>query len=282
VRIWSISALTLSVVLLAPAIGRAEAPAELDLNAPEVTMVGALAGGLAIAMTSASAPASASWRGGLLFDDAARGLLRVDSAGGRKAAGRISDVLALSLIAYPVAADAVVAKGLLGRDVAGATHMIMDDVAAFAAAGLAVNLLKNLTSRERPAQRACATCAESEPNVSFPSGHTAVAFTGAALVCSQHKERALYGGGGADDTACVTSLALAGVTGLLRISADRHYMTDVLAGSAIGLASGYLVPRLIHHIFGSGSSAERASSGPQLMAAPQIGARSIGLSFTIF
>ena len=39
-------------------------------------------------------------------------------------------------------------------------------------------------------------------------------------------------------------LGLAVTTAYLRIAADRHYATDVLAGSAFGIAAGIAIPWL--------------------------------------
>jgi membrane-associated phospholipid phosphatase len=41
-------------------------------------------------------------------------------------------------------------------------------------------------------------------------------------------------------------LTLAAATGYLRIAADRHYFTDVLAGAALGAGAGLTVPYLMH------------------------------------
>jgi membrane-associated phospholipid phosphatase len=39
-------------------------------------------------------------------------------------------------------------------------------------------------------------------------------------------------------------LPLAATTAYLRIAADKHYTTDVIAGSLIGATAGLLIPRL--------------------------------------
>jgi membrane-associated phospholipid phosphatase len=33
----------------------------------------------------------------------------------------------------------------------------------------------------------------------------------------------------------------------LRIAADRHYFTDVLTGTAVGVGAGLLIPRWMRH-----------------------------------
>ena len=73
----------------------------------------------------------------------------------------------------------------------------------------------------------------------MPSGHSTAAFAFAAAVTSEVARRApakarLVG---------VTTFALAGVTAYARMHSDAHWLSDVTAGAAIGMASGYAVTR---------------------------------------
>lgn len=61
---------------------------------------------------------------------------------------------------------------------------------------------------------------------SFPSGHTATAFTGAELVRKEY-------GWGIGSVAYVLALA----TGAMRVYNNRHWCNDVLAGAGIGILS---------------------------------------------
>ncbi len=63
---------------------------------------------------------------------------------------------------------------------------------------------------------------------SFPSGHTSVTFQAASFI---HRRYGLAYG--------LPAYALATYTGYTRIQADKHYLTDVLAGATIGLLSSY-------------------------------------------
>src|SRR5688500_11606116 len=65
-------------------------------RAGEYAALGAVAGGLALALGATSASETANWRGGIFFDDSMRNTLRLGTESGRKAAGRASDVLQLS------------------------------------------------------------------------------------------------------------------------------------------------------------------------------------------
>jgi membrane-associated phospholipid phosphatase len=87
--------------------------------------------------------------------------------------------------------------------------------------------------------------------LSFFSSHTAFAFTEAAAAGTIARMRgysswpAVYAAG----------FAVSGTIGYLRIAADKHYRTDVIAGAAIGTAIGFAVPLLLHPAeSGSGSS----------------------------
>lgn len=64
---------------------------------------------------------------------------------------------------------------------------------------------------------------------SFPSGHSAVCFCGASVLA------VLYRGKGA------WTYAVAAVIAFSRLYLGVHYLTDVLAGAAIGSAIGVLV-----------------------------------------
>ncbi len=64
---------------------------------------------------------------------------------------------------------------------------------------------------------------------SFPSGHTATAFTGAELV------RMEYGWGWG-----ICAYALSTGVGLLRMNNDKHWASDVIAGAGIGMLSAHV------------------------------------------
>ena len=65
---------------------------------------------------------------------------------------------------------------------------------------------------------------------SFPSGHTAAAFGAATSIW----ERRGAGEG-------IPAVALAAFVGVARVKADKHHWYDVVAGAAVGTASGLLL-----------------------------------------
>ena len=85
-------------------------------------------------------------------------------------------------------------------------------------------VLKRTVKEERPDQ---------SDDLSFPSGHTSIAFTNAALLYYEYKDSNIW--------YASSGFLFATATGILRIANNKHYTSDVLAGAGIGLASGLIV-----------------------------------------
>ena len=137
----------------------------------------------------------------------------------------------------------VSALGLLAFD---DTPRFIDDaipvIEGVLAAQLFTQVVKLTFGRQRPyAHFATAPLTpSSEDNLSFSSGHTSIAFAfaaGAGYVAHRRRLRL-------EPVIWASGLALAATTAYLRIAADKHYLTDTLAGAAIGSAAGLFVPRL--------------------------------------
>ncbi len=116
---------------------------------------------------------------------------------------------------------------------------------AFAYSALVTGVLKYSIDRPRP----------SGGPLSFPSGHTTSAFSTVPVIW-----RHLGWRGG------VPASALASLTALGRMEENRHYLSDVIAGAAIG----YLV--------GAAVAAQRGQDegGPQVVATPRV----VGLAWS--
>ncbi len=203
--------------------------------------------GVGAASMSRSKESDPNWRGGVLVDDGVIGFARAGSEEGRVLAARVSDYMLYGMIAWPYVDAAYVAAGRGSPD--AAFQMALVNTQSFALTGLTTTLLKMFVKRERPWTGHCdpssdATCKSSD---SFLSGHTSMTFTSAGLTCAHHQALAPYGNAWADGGACVAALGVASVTGALRVVADKHYASDVFAGAALGLASGYLLPKLLHY-----------------------------------
>jgi membrane-associated phospholipid phosphatase len=86
--------------------------------------------------------------------------------------------------------------------------------------------LKALISEERP---------NGEDDDSFPSGHTSVAFQGAAFI---HRRYGLKW--------ALPAYVGAVYVGWRRVDTDNHYTKDVVAGAAIGIASSFIFTKPYH------------------------------------
>ena len=104
-------------------------------------------------------------------------------------------------------------------------------------------VIKSVTGRPRPyvydAQPAGNVAREDLS--SFPSGHTSTAFAAAAAYWSMVHRR---GVASHHNVEIVSLFLLAATTGALRVSAHKHFPTDVMAGAALGTAVGWAVPQL--------------------------------------
>lgn len=189
------------------------------------------------------------WHDPVLFDNSARALLRLESPEDQRAAMRLSDIGWYGAMAWPFI-DVVGVALALDQNVDVAWQLSALALQAYALSGFTTLVMIKATARQRPADAACGDASEpgcSHPPRSFPSGHTAGAFAGAGLVCASHANLPLYGHATADRAACVAALALASSTAVLRVSADRHYASDVIVGAGIGSAVGYLLPVLFQY-----------------------------------
>lgn len=110
-------------------------------------------------------------------------------------------------------------------------RMLASDAFSIAAMAAAVNGLKYSVGRLRP---------DGSRYNSFPSGHTATAFMTATML---HKEY-----GWRNPLFSIGGYTAAAVTGVSRMLNNRHWMSDVVAGAAIGIGSvhlGYYLSDLI-------------------------------------
>ena len=102
---------------------------------------------------------------------------------------------------------------------------------AAAAAGLMVSLVKEAADRARPpvADPALDPVGSVPLSASFPSGHSATAFATAVAVGLVYPRLRW------------PLLALAALVALSRVYLGMHYSTDVLAGTALGVAVGLAI-----------------------------------------
>lgn len=92
---------------------------------------------------------------------------------------------------------------------------------SFAANLIATHALKELIDKDRP---------DGSDDNAFPSGHTSMAFQGAAFFHQRYGLEKAW-----------PAYLLAAYTGWTRIDADKHDEVDVLAGAAIGILSSVML-----------------------------------------
>ncbi|WP_187151995.1 phosphatase PAP2 family protein [Treponema endosymbiont of Eucomonympha sp.] len=105
-------------------------------------------------------------------------------------------------------------------------------------------LAKTLVARKRPYAYfdldSLSADVRKDSENSFFSGHTTLAFNGAAFASSVFAE--YYPDSPARIPVAAGSFALAAATGALRVAGGCHFLSDVLAGALVGSATGFLVP----------------------------------------
>ncbi|MBC5837973.1 phosphatase PAP2 family protein [Flavobacterium muglaense] len=100
-------------------------------------------------------------------------------------------------------------------------------IVANTATVVVVEIAKRIAKRERP---------DLSDNMSFPSGHSAVAFTNATLLYYEYKDANFW--------YASSGFLFAGATAAFRIANNKHFASDVLVGAGIGTASGIIFSHL--------------------------------------
>ncbi len=203
------------------------------------------AASFAIFTIAAGDPAeSCGWCESNDFDRSVRDALRASDP---VPFGTVSHVMSLGVAPVGALGSLIVPAFVYDRpSYALADSVIVIDAFMFTT-GLAT-FTKVTTARERPAfhygveAETEAKTSSIEQYLSFPSGDTAWAFSlgssAATLSYLRGYPSAPYVAAGG---------ALVGVsTGVLRIAADMHWATDVIAGATLGTASGMAFPLLLH------------------------------------
>jgi len=142
-------------------------------------------------------------------------------------------------------------------------RVAMDFVQASLYSGVIVTVMKHLAHRHRPFQTTPhnpylwdGPITDDLNHTSFPSGHTIMTFTFAAVVATHYKDRIWIP---------ISMYTLATMEGLARMYDDKHWSTDVLIGGALGYAIGTFVVNRNHC---------------KLKTIPIISSNFTGLSFT--
>lgn len=186
------------------------------------------------------------WSGTNDFDTGIREGLRLGSPSAREDADLLSDLgLGITTAVLPFAS--IARKFATGHDCVETWDMFTDAIESFGLAVFLSEAVKLASGRERPFFERCdefpprdAGCSSDDRNRSFFSGHASLAAAGAGLTCSYAIKRDAWGSSRtAHVTPCAVGIVAALATGTLRVVADRHWTSDVLAGFAIGAVVGY-------------------------------------------
>ncbi|MGZ3697941.1 MAG: phosphatase PAP2 family protein, partial [Bdellovibrionota bacterium] len=222
-----------------------------EFNWAEMAFLAPAAAG--VGLLFAPSPTTPNWtahngpdetaRNGLLAPPGMRGQLDSASTG-----------IVVGLAAYAFLIDGGLVVGIVNKDAKGMARLWGSQAESASVGILIMEAFKDGVARERPYMRLCLlgttdpACTASDRYQSFLSGHTLFAVQTAVQICTNHLDGHLYGNKAGDIMACIgASLAATGV-GFMRISADKHYMSDVLVGAGFGVITG-IIPWLIHNIW---------------------------------
>lgn len=259
-------ALALALTATAPAFGQEpSASRRLVWNeawprfrAWEFAATGALAaGGLALEYLT-DQPAEPRWDAPILIDAPVRRVLTARTRSGRELAGILSDYSWITAQWYSQVVDALAVTLLADENFDVAWQMSWMNAQAMSLGFVLTRGAHRLVARSRALRLGChedpeydGLCPFPGNTAGFPSGHASMAFVGAGLTCAHHQYLPLYGGGTPDLAACIGASAVATASGVLRLVADVHFVSDVIAGALLGFAVGYGLPVLLHYRFGA-------------------------------
>jgi hypothetical protein len=132
---------------------------------------------------------------------------------------------------------------------------------------IAVSALKLASQRGRP-RSGIERSEFFDGGSSFPSGHSAQAWAAATIVASEYQDKRLVQ---------IAAYGLASAVSVARFTAGKHYLSDVLAGSAIGFGIGKYVYRTHHR---STISSDDTSLWPAITPQFNRAARQYGIALT--
>lgn len=226
---------------------------------PDAAQTGVTLGLYAYVELGMAHPSQGRWQSPILFDEGVRDALLAPSRAGRHTAAVVSDVTWyvpmllpwLEGIGLPLFTDHW-------------NHEVAFQLTALNAQAVSVVALltragHKIVARARPDLEPCSKDPSYNdkcfggPYAGFPSGHVSAALVGAGLSCAHHSYLPLLGGGAGDAAVCITATAMGVTSGVARIAADRHYVSDVIAGAVLGWGVGFAMPALLHYEWRAGA-----------------------------
>jgi membrane-associated phospholipid phosphatase len=167
----------------------------------------------------------------------------------------VSDLLVSVNVSFPLLFDSLIVTYWYRRSPEVAAQIALISSEAIAVAAALQGVTSGLASRERPYSRKCgrgiderhSDCVSSNRYRSFFSGHTTNAFAAAGATCTAHMHHAVFGSALGDGLACGLAFVSAGTVGAMRIVGQKHYLSDVATGAAVGTLVGLGTPWLLHY-----------------------------------
>lgn len=186
------------------------------------------------------------------FDDWVRDRVNGGSEGLVKAVGKTSDILYPTLGLLPLVLEDAFMLPLARRSPDVALQTFLIDAQSLAFTSVFYFGGQAIVGRSRPGLSRCIeedgldNCRIGTGIKSFFSGHAAIAFTGAGLICTHQAYLGVYNNDTVGRAMCGLTMTAASATAVFRLIANRHWASDVLTGVGLGLFSGLALPRLIH------------------------------------
>lgn len=261
----------------------------------EVGDVVALTAG-SVLINAAPSHATAQWQGPILFDKYIRDALKGRTRAAQLTAADLSDVFYKGMVITPYIVDNYIAALGVHQNADVALQMTVIDMQSLGLSGVLTLAAEHAVGRQRPYVSGCLgpdktdkigfnACGGADDFKSFYSGHAAAMFTMAGLTCVHHQHLPLYGGGLPDALACVFMVTAASTGSLMRIIADRHWGSDVMVGTAVGVFNGYFLPAWLHYGLGWNKPAVTTSvqtAFGTIVPVPQFYEGGAGLAISVF
>ena len=178
-----------------------------------------------------------------------------------------SDIASAASVAYPMVIALVSQPS--GERFTGTLRRSVIYLESFLLATGTSSLIKNSVDRPRPytyvpenqRQDPNYDVTKDEAFQSMPSSHASSSFCGAAFAMTDNLLTRPHASWPERVGVAFTGGFLAGMTSVLRVSAGKHFPSDVLAGGAIGMASGITVPLAHHYVTPVGKRGPSPSRG---------------------
>lgn len=198
------------------------------------------------------------WHDGALGDDAVRDALVAQGYAGRRKANNASNRMWHIVEFFPFADSVITPLFFDDFNIDVAWQMTLLNWQGVAVMGALNRVSHDWMGRDRPALKGCKEygedyseryCRGDAPAAtqSFVSGHAGSVFFGASAACAHHLAFPMYGHPVADIGICILALGAATTASALRIVADTHWMTDVVAGALVGVGSGFGLAYGLHY-----------------------------------